>query len=57
MEEYKAVRVDPGWFFVVPGHQDLTAGEAVVAELDRYVVVEKRGEEREIAERSYRGDT
>ncbi len=57
LEEYEAVRANPGRFFVVPGHQELTAGEAVVAEFDRYVIVEKQGEERKIVENSYRGDT
>jgi hypothetical protein len=52
-EEYEAVRSHPGRFFVVPGHQDLTAGEIVVGESGDYFVVEKRGEEREIVERSY----
>lgn len=51
--EYEAVRAHPARFFVVPGHEDLTAGEVVVVEFNRYTVVEKRGEEREIVERSY----
>src|SRR5581483_9077239 len=50
-EEYEAVRAHPARFFVVPGHEDLTAGEVVVeAESNRYSVVEKRGEERRIVE-------
>jgi hypothetical protein len=52
-QEYEAVRAHPARFFVAPGHQDLTAGEVVVIESNRYVVVEKQGEEGEIVERSY----
>lgn len=52
-DEYETVRAHPARFFVAPGHQDLTAGEVVVVEFDRYVVVEKRGEERQVVERSY----
>lgn len=51
-EEYEAVRAYPARFFVSPGHEDLTAGEVVIAESSRYTVVEKRGDEREIVERS-----
>jgi len=49
--EYEAVRAHPARFFVVPGHEDLTAGEAVVEECPRYTLVEKQGGEREIVER------
>jgi hypothetical protein len=49
--EYEAVRAHPARFFVVPGHEDLTAGEAVVEECPRYTLVEKQGDEREIVER------
>jgi hypothetical protein len=49
--EYEAVRIHPARFFVVPGHEDLTAGEVVVEQRDRFTVVEKQGEEREIVER------
>ena len=49
--EYEAVRAHPARFFVVPGHEDLTAGEVVVEEHDRFTVVEKQGEEREVVER------
>jgi hypothetical protein len=49
--EYEAVRAHPARFFVVPGHEDLTAGEVVVKQYDRFTVVEKQGEEREIVER------
>jgi hypothetical protein len=51
-EEYEAVRSHPARFFVVSGHEDLTAGEVVVAEASRFTVVEKRGPEAEIVERS-----
>ena len=49
--EYHGVRSHPARFFVVPGHEDLTAGEVVVEEHDRFTVVEKQGEERELVER------
>ena len=50
--EYEAVRSDPARFVVAPEHEDLTAGEVVVEQSSRYTVVEKRGEERTIVERS-----
>jgi hypothetical protein len=50
--EYEVARADAGRFFVLPGHEDVTAGEVVVAEADRYVLVEKQGAERAIVERS-----
>jgi hypothetical protein len=50
--EYEAVRSHRARFLVVPGHEDLTAGEVVVEQHDRFTVVEKQGEEREIAEQS-----
>ena len=49
--EYESVRAHPARFFVVPGHEDLTAGEVVVEQYDRFTVVEKQGEERKIVER------
>ncbi len=49
--EYEVVRAHPARFFVVPGHEDMTAGEVVVEQRDRFTVVEKQGEEREIVER------
>jgi hypothetical protein len=52
--EYEAVRSHPARFFVAPGHEDLTAGEVVVEAFNRYTVVEKQGEEREVVERSSR---
>jgi len=50
--EYEAVRSDSARFFVVPGHEDVTAGEVVVESFPSYSVVEKGGEERAIVERS-----
>jgi hypothetical protein len=47
---YEAVRAHPARFFVVPGHEDLPAGEVVVERHDRYTLVEKQGEERELVE-------
>jgi len=49
--EYEAVRAHPARFFVVSGHEDLTAGEVVVEQYDRFTVVEKQGKERELVER------
>jgi hypothetical protein len=49
--EYEAVRAHPARFFVVPGHEDLTAGEVVVGEHDHFTIVEKQGEQRELVER------
>jgi hypothetical protein len=51
-EEYEAVRAHPARFFVVRGHEDLTAGEVVVQEAASFTIVEKRGAERAIVERS-----
>lgn len=51
-EEYEEVRSHAARFFVSSGHEDLTAGEIVVEERGHWTVVEKRGEEREIVERS-----
>ena len=50
--EYEEARADAGRFFVLPGHEDVTAGEVVVAEAARYLLVEKQGPERAIVERS-----
>jgi hypothetical protein len=52
--EYEAVRSHSATFFVVPGHEDLTAGEVVVEQHDRFTVVEKQGEAREVVERGTR---
>lgn len=52
LAEYEAVRAQAARFFVAPGHEDLSAGEVVVEHFSRFAVVEKRGEEREIVERS-----
>jgi hypothetical protein len=51
-EEYEAVRAHPARFFTLPGHEDVTAGEVVVETSAAYTVVEKRGEEAEVVERS-----
>jgi hypothetical protein len=51
-QEYEAVRSHPARFLVVSGHEDVTAGEMVVAEAAAFTTVEKRGEEAEIVERS-----
>ena len=50
--EYESVRAHPARFFVVPGHDDLTAGEVVVEQQPRFTLVEKQGEEQEIVERA-----
>jgi hypothetical protein len=51
-QEYQAVRSHSARFFVVPGHEDETAGEVVVERTSRYTVVEKRGGERKVVERT-----
>ena len=48
--EYEAVRAHPARFFVLAGHEDLTAGEVVVEQCDGYTLVEKQGEERTLVE-------
>jgi len=50
--EYEVVRSHPARFFVAPGHEDLSAGEVVVENLDRYTIVEKQGAVGEIVTRS-----
>lgn len=50
--EYEAVRANPAYFMIAPGHHDTTAGEVVVAASRRYAVVEKRNDARVIAERT-----
>jgi hypothetical protein len=50
--EYAAIRSHPARFLVVKGHEDLTAGEVVVEEAERFTIVEKRGGQREIVEQS-----
>jgi hypothetical protein len=39
--EYEEVRSHPARFFVVSGHEDLTAGEVVVEEAPRFTIVER----------------
>jgi hypothetical protein len=53
-QEYESVRSHPARFFVTPGHEDRTAGEVVVEQNGRYTIVEKRGGERKIVERTDR---
>jgi hypothetical protein len=48
--EYEAVRSYPARFFVVPGHEDLAAGEVVVEQGEGFTLVEKQGAERELVE-------
>lgn len=49
-EEYESVRAHPARFFVLPGHEDLTAGEVVVETGGRYTIVEKQNGEAAIVE-------
>ena len=51
--EYEHERAHPARFFVVPGHEDLTAGEVVVEKSHRFAVVEEQGEEAELVERTH----
>ena len=51
-EEYEAVRSHPARFYVARGRGDLMAGEVVVEEAAGFTIVEKRGAECEIVERS-----
>lgn len=50
LSEYERVRGHPKRFIVAPGH-DLPDIETVVERAESYVVVEKRGEAGELAER------
>jgi hypothetical protein len=51
LAEYRSIRRDPARFLVAPGHQAAARGLAeVVAENDGYMVTEKLGEAREVAE-------
>jgi hypothetical protein len=49
LQEYEQVRSLPARFVLVPGHV-VPSVEEVVSRTDRYVVVEKHPEERQIAE-------
>jgi hypothetical protein len=49
--EYEQARSNPTHFLVVPGHVDPQI-ETMVRETERYVLVEKRSEEDEIARRT-----
>jgi hypothetical protein len=51
ISEYEALRVHPARFFVAAGHDEPEA-ERVVAETERFAIVEKIGEAAEIAEES-----
>jgi hypothetical protein len=55
--EYAAVRSHPARFFVVPGHEDLSAGEVVIEQTSRYSVVEKVGDVRKIVDRNDPGSS
>ena len=46
-DQYRTVRSDPSWFFVVPGHESLDI-ERVVDDKGDYRVVEKIGRGRDI---------
>ena len=50
-EDYEAVRSDPNYFAVLPGHV-FPQTERIVQEHERYFLVEKLGQSREIAEAS-----
>jgi hypothetical protein len=50
-DEYEHVRADPARFFVLPGHEDVSAGERVVERFEDVAVVEKSGKAREIVTR------
>jgi hypothetical protein len=53
LREYEAVRSDPNTFALVPGHEDAATEAvtvAVVAKNERFTVVEKRPEYRDITE-------
>jgi hypothetical protein len=50
LEQYEAVRADPRWFLLVPGHEG--AFEHVVERGEGYVVVEKEGEAGRLAEQT-----
>src|SRR3954454_1623480 len=48
LNEYEAVRADPRWFIMLPGHE-IPAVEVVVDRRERYNVAEKTDEEAAIA--------
>lgn len=50
--QYEAVRSHPARFFVARGHEDLSAGEVVVENLDSYAIVEKQGAAGELVTRT-----
>jgi hypothetical protein len=40
LSEYERVRSDPKWFFLIPGHEELSY-ERVIEEHETYLIVEK----------------
>ena len=55
LSEYESVRSDANTFALVPGHEDAATEavtEAVIAKNERFTVVEKRAEYRDITEGS-----
>jgi hypothetical protein len=52
LADYNAVRNDARWFICSPGHELTQAGhERVIETRDGYVIVEKRGDAANVAER------
>lgn len=49
IDEYEDIRREPTWFFVLPGHENLSV-ERVIEWNERYAVVEKVGGAAEEAE-------
>jgi hypothetical protein len=49
VREYEEIRSHPTWFVLAPGHE-LPEAETVVASRSGYIIVEKRGQAKEIAE-------
>jgi hypothetical protein len=49
LAEYEAVRSDPTYFLVAPGHVWKPEVEQVVRERDGYAIIEKLGEARDVA--------
>lgn len=52
-EDYRRVRENPRWFFLVPGHEDPQL-ERIVERHPGYLVVEKTGVAGDVAERAQR---
>jgi hypothetical protein len=49
---HEAVRSHPARFVVVPGRENLTAGEVVVEESPHFAVVDNRGDEGDLVKRT-----